>query len=165
MKYPVALFIGRFQPFHNGHAWEVEEALKKAEKVIIGIGSSNVNDENNPYDVVLRDRMIHKVIDEYGWKERVVGVIPIPDTTDPQWVRNVVRGVEGLGYRKGETLVLGNNDWVNDLLAAELFPVHETGLYNRQELEGVKIRRMIRVGDSAWQERVPKGVAEILIGV
>lgn len=162
IKYPVALFIGRFQPFHKGHVWEVEEALKRAEKVIIGIGSSNVNDENNPFDILLRNRMIYKAIDEYGWKDRVVEVIELPDTTDEQWVKNVTREVARLGYRKSECLVVGNNDWVNDLLAAELLPVHESGMHNRDELEGVKIRRMIRTGDSSWQLRVPKSVARLI---
>lgn len=162
MKYPVALFIGRFQPLHKGHVWEVEEALKRAQKLIIGIGSSNVIDENNPYDASLRNIMIHKAIDEYGWKDRIVGVVEIADTTDEQWVKNVVRMVADYGYRKSECLVLGNNPWVNELLASEMFPVHETGLYNREELEGIKIRRMMRAGDSEWQNRVPESVAEIL---
>jgi nicotinamide-nucleotide adenylyltransferase len=165
MKYPVALFIGRFQPFHNGHVWEVEEALKRAEKVIIGIGSSNISDESNPFDISLRTRMIHKLIEEYGWKDQVVGILELPDTTDDQWVKNVVREATSLGYRKSECLVIGNNDWVNDLLAKELFPVHETGLHNREELEGVKIRRMMATGDQLWQERVPTSVANMLQGL
>lgn len=162
IKYPVALFVGRFQPLHRGHVWAIEETLKRAEKVIVGIGSSNKADENNPYDVTLRNNMIYKVIEEYGWKGRIAGVIALPDTTDEQWVKNVEREVNRLGYSKSETLIVSNNDWVNDLLAGALFPVHETGLYKRQELEGLAIRRMMRVGDSTWQERVPRSVSQLL---
>ena len=162
MKYPIALFIGRFQPFHNGHVWEVEEGLKRAEKVIIGIGSSNITDESNPWDQRVRHEMIDLVRAERAWGDKIVAIVDLPDTTDAQWVKNVVREVEKLGYTKAETLVIGNNDWVNDLLADELFPVHETGLYNRDELEGTKIRRMMKAGDSEWISRVPKCVASLI---
>jgi nicotinamide-nucleotide adenylyltransferase len=162
IKYPVALFVGRFQPLHRGHVWAMEEALKRAEKVIVGIGSSNITDENNPYDVTLRNNMIYKVIEEYGWKGQIAGVIALPDTTDEQWVKNVEREVNRLGFNRSETLVVGSDERVNDLLSGALFPVHETGLYKPMELEGLAIRRMIRVSDSTWQERVPRSVAQLL---
>jgi len=34
--------------------------------------------------------------------------------------------------------------------------VMESGLFNRDELEGVKIREMMRAGDEGWKLRVPK---------
>jgi nicotinamide mononucleotide adenylyltransferase len=36
--------------------------------------------------------------------------------------------------------------------------VYESGLFNRDELEGVKIRKMMRSGDEKWKSRVPKEV-------
>lgn len=39
-KYNKAVVIGRFQPFHNGHAKMVREALKEAETVYILLGSA-----------------------------------------------------------------------------------------------------------------------------
>jgi cytidyltransferase-like protein len=53
-KYKVALFIGRFQPFHKGHLYSLEKCLEIAESVIVGVGSSqDSGTENNPwsYDV------------------------------------------------------------------------------------------------------------------
>ena len=32
------VFIGRFQPFHNGHKAVVEAALEKAKEVIVVVG-------------------------------------------------------------------------------------------------------------------------------
>ena len=37
-----ALFIGRFQPFHLGHLKDIQGISREVDKVIIGIGSSNV---------------------------------------------------------------------------------------------------------------------------
>ena len=45
-----ALFIGRFQPFHNGHLKVVQEILKEFDEVIIGIGSSKYSGTlDNPF--------------------------------------------------------------------------------------------------------------------
>ena len=35
MKY--SLFIGKFQPFHKGHKWLIEELLKLGKNILIGI--------------------------------------------------------------------------------------------------------------------------------
>ena len=41
-KYELAVFIGRFSPFHKGHAWVVQEGLKIADKVVMIIGSADI---------------------------------------------------------------------------------------------------------------------------
>ena len=40
--YQYLVFIGRFQPFHRGHKAVIDEALKRADKVIMLIGSANL---------------------------------------------------------------------------------------------------------------------------
>jgi bifunctional NMN adenylyltransferase/nudix hydrolase len=40
-RYDYAVFIGRFEPFHNAHRRVVEKALSIADKVIVLIGSAN----------------------------------------------------------------------------------------------------------------------------
>ena len=35
-----ALFIGRFQPFHNAHLADIKKILKENDEVLIAIGSS-----------------------------------------------------------------------------------------------------------------------------
>lgn len=158
-RYPLALFIGRFQPFHKGHLWEIKRALKLAEKLIVGIGSSNLEDRKNPYPSDKRRRMVEVVLAAEGIGERVIKIEELPDTTDQEWVDNVKKMVVGAGYQPGETLVIGNNDWVNDLLEPEGFVIYEPGFYNREELEGVKIREMMKTGDNGWKSRVPEEVA------
>ena len=53
------IVLGRFQPFHNGHAYLVEEAIALFGKVTIAIGSAQ--DEwtmDNPFSVQERTDMI-----------------------------------------------------------------------------------------------------------
>jgi len=54
-----ALFIGRFQPFHNGHAEVVRFLSKEYDEFIIGIGSAQSSHEiENPFTAKERTKMI-----------------------------------------------------------------------------------------------------------
>lgn len=55
----VACFIGRFQPFHNGHAHVINETLKLVDKIIVIIGSANEpRTARNPFTTKERELMI-----------------------------------------------------------------------------------------------------------
>lgn len=59
MQYDVLAFIGRFQPFHNGHKSVVDMALTKAKKVAIVIGSDQQpRTARNPFTTQERIDMI-----------------------------------------------------------------------------------------------------------
>ncbi len=161
-KYKVALFIGRFQPFHMGHLWEVEEAEKLADAVVVGIGSSNVSGTaDNPWDYETRKKMIEQATYNSGIMIREI--IAIPDTpSDEEWVKNVEFSIFNFQFSKKDVVVLGNNEWVNELLEKAGFAVHRSGFYNRDELEGVQIRKMIREGSKEWKRRVPESVDRLI---
>ncbi|MCK9431371.1 MAG: adenylyl-sulfate kinase [Candidatus Omnitrophica bacterium] len=67
-----ALFIGRWQPFHKGHKYLIDEALAKGENVCVAIRDTEIS-EHNPYGVEQRAEMIRRV---YGSQ---VEIIAIPD--------------------------------------------------------------------------------------
>ncbi len=58
-----SLFIGRWQPFHNGHKTLIETVLKKNKPVVIGIRDTEVS-EKNPYSTSERWAMIHRTLKE-----------------------------------------------------------------------------------------------------
>ena len=59
------LFIGRFQPFHNGHLKAIENILEVCEKVIIVIGSAQEkNTPKNPFSSTQRVEMIKAVLED-----------------------------------------------------------------------------------------------------
>lgn len=150
-KWKKALYIGRFQPFHNGHLYSLRKTARSADEVIIGIGSSNKSEEqDNPLRDETREEMLREVLKEEGL-DNVVKIVGLRDfPSDEDWLKELVRLV-------GEfDVVTGNNDWTNGILKNAGYDVYETGLYNRDELEGVKIRDMIRKEDLGWQERVPE---------
>ncbi len=64
-----ALFIGRFQPFHNGHAELIRLISKKYEEIIIGIGSAQRSHTiENPFTAAERTAMIKEFLKDEGMK-------------------------------------------------------------------------------------------------
>ena len=63
--FDVAIVIGRFQPFHNGHAALLAQALRCAEKVIVVLGSAHAaRSAKNPFIWEERAEMIGLTQDE-----------------------------------------------------------------------------------------------------
>ena len=95
------LILGRFQPFHDGHASIVAEAIKHCEKLIIAIGSSQESRTiKNPFTWQERGAIIKYSI---YFSERIIA-IPIPDREvkmdDSSWGEYVMEEVfEKTGVR------------------------------------------------------------------
>lgn len=91
------IFIGRFQPFHQGHLSVVRQGLSEAERVIVLIGSAhrprNIRD---PWTFEERAEMIRSAVGQQD-AERVIAA-PLMDVlyNDELWVRNVHATVQGL---------------------------------------------------------------------
>ncbi|MEJ2406783.1 MAG: bifunctional nicotinamide-nucleotide adenylyltransferase/Nudix hydroxylase, partial [Candidatus Thiodiazotropha sp.] len=95
--YDFLVFIGRFQPFHNGHLSVVREGLREAERVIVLIGSAHrPRNSRDPWTVDERSEMVRAAVGESD-AERVI-IAPLMDVlyNDELWVRNVQATVQGL---------------------------------------------------------------------
>ena len=105
-EYDSLVFIGRFQPFHNGHKAVIDAALEKAKEVIVVVGSSfAARNTRNPFTFEERKAMIDSVYaDQSNYagaqgmiKSPRVKVVPVSDYPydDNKWVaavQNVVHG-------------------------------------------------------------------------
>ncbi len=56
-----AVFIGRFQPLHNGHKTILLRALEDNDAVIVVIGSINRHDDRNPFSFETRKQFMHAI--------------------------------------------------------------------------------------------------------
>jgi bifunctional NMN adenylyltransferase/nudix hydrolase len=91
MQFDYVVFIGRFEPFHNGHHAVVSRALKLADRVIVLIGSANKpRTIRNPWNVSEREVMIRA-----GFPDDASRLIirPLRDHlyNDSLWVTDVQR--------------------------------------------------------------------------
>ena len=81
MDYDVLAFIGRFQPFHMGHKAVVDEALKRAKKVALVLGSHDQpRNVRNPFTTAERIDMISAVYPDEVATGRIV-FVPQADWT------------------------------------------------------------------------------------
>ncbi len=81
-----ALFIGRWQPFHNGHKYIIDQAVKEGKNVCVAIRDTEIS-EANPYTIEQRIEMIWRV---YGDS---VKTIVLPDIESINIGRKVGYGV------------------------------------------------------------------------
>ncbi len=82
-----AMFIGRWQPFHNGHKWLINQKLSEGRPILIAVRDIPP-DEKNPFTTEQTVEMIQKV-----YSEQDVEVVCIPDIESVNWGRGVGYGL------------------------------------------------------------------------
>ena len=94
----VAVFPGRFQPFHNEHLDRVKQLSKNHEKVCIVMFKTKQN-ERNPYTVEQRKRMIDAALKEEGIKNYYYSIWDVPDENAVVYTENpmLVKFFENIG--------------------------------------------------------------------
>lgn len=97
----VAVLIGRFQPFLQGHLALLRAALALAPQVVLVMGSAHqARTPRSPFTVAERSQMIRQSLPP-DWQARV-HLLPVRDFLDaPVWVQTVQAGVAALLARLG----------------------------------------------------------------
>lgn len=133
------LIIGRFQPFHNGHLFLLQEAFKFVKQAVIGIGSINIHDSDNPYSQKQVEKMLYDVLVFEKLEKKVVQIFGIPDfNNDEKWLSYITAN------SKPYEVVISHNDWVTRIFKAAKIPVREISFYKRELYEGKKIRNLMK---------------------
>ena len=83
------MFIGRFQPFHDGHKWLIEQRLKLGKKICIAVMDiHNLEPEKNPYTTEQVMLNIAEQMGEY-LNKNLVKIISIPPIESVNYGRDV----------------------------------------------------------------------------
>ena len=120
-QFKVAVFIGRFQIFHNGHVEVVRRALTQADNVIIVVGSADEpRSYYNPFTFKERLQMIN---DSLGHNERV-RVVPVSDFTynEDEWLQNVQKAVNSCTEAADSDIALIGHSKDNTSYYLNMFP-------------------------------------------
>lgn len=151
------LFVGRFQPFHNGHTEAIRRIAKEVDELIIIIGSPQYSHElENPFTVGERISMISSALDEMGVDPRKYYVIPVPDAQmHATWVSTVT------AFTPRFEIVYSNEPLTCRLFKEAGFRVENVPFYHRETYSATEIRNRI-LNDQSWEELVPKSVARLI---
>lgn len=146
-QYDLAVFIGRFEPFHIAHKAVVDEALRKANKVVIVIGSANApRSHRNPFTYSEREQMIRAAYP--AGSERII-TVPLEDTlyNDEKWIRDVQAAVlsaftqaYGAWHPLAKIALIGHNK-DNSSFYLKLFPQWDSiNVSNQETISATDIR-------------------------
>jgi cytidyltransferase-like protein len=90
---PTALFVGRYQPFHDGHKALIEEGLRRVGQVCLAVRDTTGLNEKNPFRFdYIRARIEHALREFEG---RFI-IVPFPNITHIFYGRDVGYTVEKL---------------------------------------------------------------------
>ncbi|HUK37594.1 MAG TPA: nicotinamide-nucleotide adenylyltransferase [Methanomicrobiales archaeon] len=147
-------YIGRFQPYHNGHQAVLERVAKDVDEIVIGVGSAQLSHElGNPFTSGERVLMITRSLASL---DRPIYVIPIEDIQrNALWVSHVKSMTPPFDC------VFSSNPLVVRLFAEAGHTVQCPDMYERQTHSGTSIRQRMLEGEP-WEHLVPPAVVEVL---
>jgi len=151
------LFVGRFQPFHNGHLEVIKRILKEADELVIIVGSSQYSHRlDNPFTAGERITMIRKALKEEGIQLPRIWIIPVPDVHQHAlWVSRIV------GYSPKFDVVYANEPLTRRLFIEAVFNVEPMPMIKREVYLATEIRKRMLTGEN-WKELVPSSVAKFI---
>ena len=164
-EYSLGVYIGRFQPFHNGHLHVVLEALEKCEKLLMLVGSVNLAPSiRNPWSFNERRDMIYLGV-PYKYRDRLI-IEEIRDSSymNSSWIANVKSVIWQYNDTSKEVLLVGHGkDETSWYLKA--FPeFNYLDVKNVTNIDASNIREQILEGNpTLWPTQVPEQVCEMLL--
>jgi bifunctional NMN adenylyltransferase/nudix hydrolase len=157
-KYDLAVYIGRFQPFHNGHAHVINKAFQAAERVLILVGSAETAPNiKNPFPFYQRKVWISKWI-QNNFAGAEFEVRPLSDQiyNEALWISSVQEAVED--YANGDKkIVLVGLDKDDSTYYLRSFPQWDfLAMEPKQDIDATGIRKvMFEDGHlSTWTSKI-----------
>ena len=148
----IGLFIGRFQPFHNGHLEAIEWILENCGQVIVLIGSSQAcYQPENPFTVGERVEMISRTLRARKLSDKCL-ILSVPDVNNNAlWVAHINSLVPRYN------IVFSNNPLTKRLFKDAGRNVSAIPKFDRKVNDATLIRKSIPK-DEKWRKKVPKEV-------
>jgi nicotinamide-nucleotide adenylyltransferase len=147
-------YIGRFQPYHNGHHRMVEEIAGEVDELVLGIGSAgNSHTRRNPFTAGERVMMVTKSVAEF---DLTTYAVPIEDLDRHSvWVSHVQSMAPSFD------VAYSNNPLVIQLFSEAGVEVRQSPMFNRDVLEGTELRERMIEGRN-WRGLVPDPVVDVV---
>ena len=152
----IGLFIGRFQPLHNGHVFYINKILSECQNLVIIIGSSQEKrTDKNPFSVEERKTMLSlRFQNELKLKKiKLISAVDYPDDNE-KWLLQIKKKAG-----KFDTVYAGQNKLVREIFQDSGFKVK--AFPRIENLSGTKIRKLMHEKKD-WKKHVPQAVYSYL---
>jgi len=144
----IALFPGRFQPFHLGHLHTTKKILENNHIIVIAVRDTPI-DERNPFSLLERERIIIQSIKEDQIDPIRCKIVSIPDICE-QWVKEIEKLV------LFDTIYTGNHQ-VRDPFKGSTYPViHLSRAGQGGDYSGSRIRGRLAKNKSIIEYAHPR---------
>lgn len=158
-----ALYIGRFQPFHNGHLASIRYGLNLAKKVVIALGGYHLAPSPvDPWSAKERKKMILSSLDLLERKR--IKFIYVRDRLydEASWKENLVNEFLLATKNHANVVIIGHmRDHTSYYLKIfPQWPFMETG--NFSDFNGTEIRRNYFLEKKLSREQLPSPVFDFL---
>lgn len=156
------LFLGRFQPFHNGHLNVIKEMLASddIDEVLIGIGSAQEGyTHKNPFTASERFEMISAVIAQECETDKAIHIIPVMDIGSNYMYMSYLRTILPTFH-----VYYGSNDLMLRLCENSGIDAVSVTYNNDITRSGTWIRKNIQDNLLDWRDFVPEAVTKYIIG-
>ncbi len=154
--------VGRFRPPHKGSAQVLDDMCKTADRVVIGVGSSNRYNYRCPFTAEETEEMIRTYLDGRHTNFEIAHIPDsghIPGYEDgKQWVNDIKERLGTLdGFVTGNPYVAGLLKEHYRIIEPE--SILTTNAYTA--IHGTPVRMKIAMGGN-WEMRVPNEVVKLI---
>jgi bifunctional NMN adenylyltransferase/nudix hydrolase len=168
MDYKLAVFIGRFQPFHVGHQHVIDEALNIADKVLILIGSSfEPRSLRNPWFYAEREAMIRSCYTEDDNKRIICKPLRDIRYNDALWISQVQKAVYAVDNNTASPITLVGKHSQSSGYYMTFFPQWDNNaLEHDHDMSGTTIRDHLFSGKNPYDlsDNIPETVLNNING-
>ena len=151
------VFVGRFQPFHNGHLEAIKWILGQTGEVSIVIGSmQEYGQANNPLDFKERKEILEAALKEAGIKN--YKIFGLPDfRNNAAWSKKLL---EVAGLDAGRAVLVSLNDWARESAREIGIEIADHPMFF-DNLSATQVRQTVAAGFE-WDKLAPVAVARHL---
>lgn len=171
MEYDYLVFVGRFEPFHHGHAAVARQALGLARKLIVLVGSADTpRTVRNPWTAGERAVMIRSALEDAA--DRLL-IRPLRDHlyNEAMWIAGVQRQVADAvrddgGAADAKIGLIGQDKDASSYYLREFPQWPLVDVRHTEALSATELRRYLFAGDAGalhmLEANVPRPVFEML---
>ncbi len=163
--YDVAVYIGRFQPFHKAHLETLRLGLRIADIVVVGLGSAQESrTEKNPFTVVEREKMIQAALTPQQFSRVYFMHLYDRKQSDAEWAEQVRTETRRFMEKSISSVCLVGVHKDASSSYLDWFPKwHFMEGPKTELLNATDTRTKLAEGNPAWANNLPDGVVDVIM--